>query len=244
VPGLQPVRRQHGPGEHRGELRQPGDDPADRGATVVGQPVRSGTAGQERLPVQGQREVLVRPVPAAARERQRRERHRELVPPPHPAGEQAGQHDVVGGGERVGRADRELELAVAVLGVDLLDRETGPVGGREQVEDERFDVQQGAQPVGVPARAVAGREHHLELTAEARLEPALGEPGDGPAQQAAGADRRRRPVLVEHLRRCPRQPGTEHPEAGEVGAQPQVADHPEPRGERDGVVDAEHVPAG
>ena len=180
----------------------------------------------------------MRPATRAAGERHRRERHPQTVSRGGPADQEPGQHGAVGGGDRVRRRQRDLELVGAVLGMHLLGRHPGMIEALGQVGQQRRDVQHRPDAVTLPGRPGAGRpvrsgEHELEFGAGPRGEPGVGERRDDPLQPPAGAAVEPAAVLVVEVGGGPGHAVLEDGGGRRVDPQPQVADHPEVGGERD-----------
>jgi hypothetical protein len=160
------------------------------------------------------------------------------------------QHAIVGGRYRVGRRDRDLELAGRVFGVELLDDHALAL---QRPGDRAAVVRQLDHPRHAVGRAAAGRDEAalalgaggpLHLEAHPQREPAAGGFGDHTASEralAAGVDPALLGVAVDRGE-GPAGLAREHGDPVEVGDQPQVAGRAaDVLAGRDVVVDHEHV---
>jgi hypothetical protein len=165
---------------------------------------------------------------AAAAERlgalqRRRERHVEAVPGRDPADGQPQRDVAVGGDERLGGRDRDLELTRPGLGLQLLDVQPKPLEHRHQLGGEALDLEQPGGAEGGPRAQLVPQQRELDLERDPEIEAARRGDVARAAQERAGTGGERAPVLVDLVHRRPCDPLVQQHRGVEVRHHPQVA---------------------
>ena len=113
------------------------------------------------------------PLPSASEAASGRgERDVEAVPGGDPADRQPQQHVAVGGGERLGGGDGDLELARAGLGLDLLDVQALRLQLAHEVGGEVLDLEQPGGAERRPGADALAEQRELDLERHLEREPA------------------------------------------------------------------------
>src|SRR6266540_1654549 len=182
----------------------------------------------------------------------RSEGDQQAEPGRHRADGLAHQHREVGGADRVGRCDGQLELAGGVLRMELVHDDA--LGGErgEQVLDVVRHLDDPGHPVGGAGagghRVVAGlADEPFDLVRHPQLEPGLRGPLSLAPRERALAGGVQLALLRPAVHRRPGPPllGREPGQPVEVGMQPQVSDRAaDVAAGGDGVIDAEHIEHG
>ena len=209
--------------------------------------VRAVSAGEHRAGVVAQRQMQVRAVARFPLERHRRERDLQPVTCSGPPDHDPRQDDRVGCGDGSRWRKRDLDLIVAVFGVELFDAQTRALGGDGEIDKEGGAVQRRAHAVGRPRfgrRVVAvGRQHRaLEFGTDQRHEAAVGRGLFGAREQCAYAERRRVALLVVQVAWRPGHAVVDVAQIRRIDPDPQITDDADAGCERDAAVDAEDTP--
>jgi hypothetical protein len=176
--GPQPQRRGDARGGDRGQGRQVAQQPGEVTRTFPGQLPGS---VEQVAPLAVDRGVQVPAVAGRAEADQQGEADGEAVHARGGVDGLAGEQLVIGGGDRIGGGQRQLQLRDAVLGVQLADPQAV---GREVVQegpDEAVEPDEGVRAVGGPGMAGSGQDvgtaggsdGELQLVAGPEFEPAL-----------------------------------------------------------------------
>src|SRR6266508_1570985 len=178
----------------------------------------------------------------------RSEGDQQAVPGRHRADGLAHQHREVGGADRVGRCDGQLELAGGVLRMELVHDDA--LGGErgEQVLDVVRHLDDPGHPVGGAGagghRVVAGlADEPFDLVRHPQLEPGLRGPLSLAPRERALAGGVQLALLRPAVHRRPGPPllGREPGQPVEFGMQPQVSDRAaDVAAGGDGVIDDSH----
>ena len=145
----------------------------------------------------------------AAGERHRRQADAHAVAAGGTADDEPGQCQLIGGGHRCQRRQRDLELVGPVLGMELLDPDTGRRCRGVDVADEGLVLEHTGKAVLRPQRrrqpaTVGIDQQELDFMADHRLDAGFGERGFDPAERPAAACGYGCAVLLEEGGRAPR----------------------------------------
>jgi len=146
--------------------------------------------------------MLVGTASDIADEWRRRQADTQPIAPGDAADDDPGQHQLVGCGDRRLWCQGNLELIGSVLGVELLDRDTGHRRCCDYIAHESLMFEYTGQAVLRPQRrrqsvAVRVDKEELDFVPDHRLDSGCGEGRLDPAQRSAAARGNRRAVLLE-----------------------------------------------